>query len=121
MASTEIQLKSASANRLIDSTGKLGTTLAEQQLSILKDSYHQRYEQGITNFWQTQIHMSEEGGEELAALKLEAQRQFAIKVGRTVLLLGAPCGLVGVWGFGVLVGVSLFVGSVFLGIYFGSK
>ena len=74
---------------------------------------------GVT--WQTQIHMSEEGGEELAALKLEAQRQFAIKVGRTVLLLGAPCGLVGVWGFGVLVGVSLFVGSVFLGIYFGAK
>ncbi len=121
MASTEIQLKSASANRLIESTGKLGTTLAEQQLSILKDSYHQRYEQGITNFWQTQIHMSEEGGEELAALKLEAQRQFAIKVLRTVLLLGAPCGLVGAWGFGVLVGVSLFVGSVFLGIYFGAK
>ncbi len=121
MASTEIQVKSPSTNRLVDATGQLGTTLAEQQLTILKDSYHQRYEQGITNFWQTQIHMSEEGGEELATLKLEAQRQFAIKVFRTVLLLGAPCGLVGAWGFGIVVGVILFVCSIFLGIYFGAK
>lgn len=121
MEHAKIRIKPQSATRVSDSAQRLGTTLAGQQLGIVRDAYAQRYEQGITSLWQAEIHGSHEIGNELAALRLEAQRQFMFKVSRTVLLMGVPCGLVGAWGFGLIVGVIFFVGSVFLGIYFGSR
>lgn len=103
------------------SANKLGAALAEQQLGLVQGAYADRYGQGVTRFWEEQVNVSQDTGAELAALRLEAQRQFAIKVFRTVLLMGVPCGLIGAWTFGTAVGVIFLVSSLFLGMYFGSK
>lgn len=121
MERTQILIQPETIARTCDSADRLGASLAKGQLARVEHSYQQRYERGINCFWKSQIYISEEVGSELASLKLEAQRQFAIKVARVVLLMGVPCGLIGWWGLGAAVGVILFVCSVFAGIYLGSK
>ena len=121
MEGTSLQPEPEISNRISDSAARLGVTLARQQLEITQDSYQRRYEQGVTNLWESQIHISQGTGEELAALRLEAQRQFALTVVRTVLMMGVPCSAIAWWTFGVAVSVLIFVSSVFLGMYFGAK
>ena len=120
MERPQVHVKPTAVAGVNGSAKKLGAALAKQQLPTVQDAYAQRYEQGISSFWQSQLYTSEEIGKELAALRLEAQRQFAIKVFQTVLLMGVQCGLIGAWTFGAVVGGIFLIGSLFLGMYFGS-
>ena len=121
MEQPQIYVQPTAAAGLSDSAARLGTTLAERQIEATQAAYQQRYTQGVSNFWQKQIDVSSGVGHELAALKLEAQRQFAIAVARWVFLLGVPCGLIGWWAWGPVVGVIFVFGSVISGIYVGSR
>ena len=121
MERLQICIKSNAASSISGSANRLGTALAERQLEAVQGAYSRRYEQGISSFWESQIYGSYKIGQELAALKLEAQRQFVLVVGRWALMMGLPFGLLGLWAFGVVAGFSLFVASVLIGFYLGSK
>mgnify|MGYP000510060738 CR=1 FL=1 len=121
MEQPQVHIEPTATNGVSDSAEQLGASLAKQQLGITQDAYQARYSQGISSLWESQIYVSQVTGEELAALRLEGQRQFAISVLKTVLMMGVPCGAIAWWTFGAAVGVIFFVGSFFLGCYFGSR
>ena len=121
MASKNVHIQPQTITRVSDSAHRLGTTLAEKQLGLTQQAYRQHYNRGISQFWVSRGYDSEQIGEELAELRMQVQRRFALVVGRTVLTMGVLPGLVAWWAFGAVAGVILLFISVGLGFYFGSK
>lgn len=121
MERQQIHVKPKTAARVGESAKQLGVALADANRQVVEQSYERRYKQGISDFWRAQIYISKETGYELAALKLEAQRQFVIKVARVAVLLGIPCGAVSWWAWGAVVSVIFLFGSLSLGVFLAWK
>lgn len=103
MERTQISIEPTAISKCRDSAERIGATLAQRQLGIIRSSYAQSAVTDIKSFWDSEAERAALVGKEAALLELIARRRFALRLGRAFLLL-SPCVAIASWGFGVVAG-----------------